>query len=48
LANIQIPTLPATTYMIDGTICPIVFTNDLLYQLIVAISQGSANLQGGK
>jgi hypothetical protein len=48
LANIQIPTLPATTYMIDGTICPIVFTNDLLYQLIVAISQGSSNLQGGK
>jgi len=51
LANIQIPASPNayTQSSVDITIRPIVYTNDLLYDLTLAwMNQGQTQLQGGK
>jgi hypothetical protein len=53
LANIQIPPLattpPQAPYVIDITIRPIVYTNDLLYDMILAyMNQGSSTVRGTK
>lgn len=51
LANIQIPTVPAgyTQSSIDITIRPFVYTLDMLYDLLLALTnQGQPQLRGGK
>jgi hypothetical protein len=53
LANIQIPVLaqtpPQPPYIVDITIRPIVYTNDLLYDMILSyMNQGSSSVRGTK
>ena len=51
LANIQIPTAPAgyTQASIDTTVRPIVYTLDILYELLLALTgQNQPQLRGGK
>ncbi len=50
LANICLPD-PGKSYdqnSIDITVRPIVYTNDVLYELILAMNQGQAQARGGK
>jgi len=47
LANVRIPE-PGGTYDIDIAVRPIVYTNDLLFEMILALNPGQSQSAGGK
>jgi hypothetical protein len=47
LANIRIPE-PGGAYDVDITVRPIVYTNDLLFEMILALNPGQSQSAGGK